>query len=190
MYIVRIYISADPALAIAEAGRRLGPPLLRTLSVWPHLAMRAQESDGWILAKAYPGTAKCFRLESKFRNWRMDPWNAPDWRMDPWNAPGRVQALELWRRPCQGIPWHRKVFSSGFRNWRKLFSCGFRNWRMDPWNAEKRGRRHPGASPLYILCINIYIYNYIYIWYMCVCVYMCICVCKYICICIWIRVCM
>ena len=93
--------SADPALVIAEAGRRLGPPLLWTFSVWPHLAMRAQESDGWILAKAYHGTAKCFLLGSETGEMLRGA-------SKPWSCHGGSLA--------KAYPGLRKVFSYRFRN--------------------------------------------------------------------------
>ena len=69
--------SADPALAIADTGQRLGPPLVWTFSVRSHLAMRAQESDGWILAKAYHGDAKCFLMVFESDGWTLEMlWGA------------------------------------------------------------------------------------------------------------------
>ena len=82
-YILYNIISADPALAIAEAGRRLGPPLVWAFSVWPHIAMHVEQQQ------LRTASAMAFSMHCP-----------------------TFQALELWWGP-----WHRKVFSYGFRPW-------------------------------------------------------------------------
>ena len=131
--------SADPALAIAEAGRRLRPPLVWAFSVWPRARRTTEQFQTASAAafsmhcptfqalelwwkqpsKAHPGTAKCF-----LTGFETDG--------GPWNASRRFKALELRTLPSlgavmeaafQGPPWHRKVFSYRFRNWRWPLKC-------------------------------------------------------------------
>ena len=101
--------------------------------------------DGVSLAKAYPGTAKCFLMVLKLTD-------------GPVKCFGRFQALQLsWRQPCRGLPGTTKCFlhvSSGFRRWQVEISRASKPWSYDGGGLAKAYRGLPCTAKCFLLGVE------------------------------------